>query len=55
MVAAKAKIQERTPAFTVIKGASVPVKPSKPKRMVFVALMLILGFCFTSLYILSEK
>lgn len=26
--AAKAKVQERTPAFTVVKGAAVPVKPA---------------------------
>lgn len=55
MVAAKARIQERTPAFTVIKGASVPVKPSSPKRMIFVAFMLILAFAITSLYILNRK
>lgn len=39
--AAKAKVQERTPAFTVIKGAAMPVKPAGPKRMLFV-----LGICF---------
>lgn len=55
MVAAKARIQERTPAFTVIKGASVPVRPSSPKRIIFVALMLILAFAITSLYILNRK
>ena len=49
--ASKAKVQERTPAFTVIKGASVPVKPAGPKRMLFVAAMLILTFIGTSFYI----
>ena len=39
--AAKAKVQERTPAFTVVKGASVPVKPAGPKRMLFVLGMLV--------------
>ena len=38
---AKAKIQENTPAFTVLENAVVPVKPSGPKRMLFV-----LGFVF---------
>lgn len=34
---AKAKIQEQTPAFTVLQNAFVPVKPTGPKRMFFVA------------------
>ncbi len=55
MQAAKAKVQERTPAFTVIKGASVPIKPSEPKRMVFVAFILLLTFAGTSLYILGRQ
>lgn len=38
---ASAKVQERTPAFTVIKGAEVAIKPAGPKRMLFVAGMLI--------------
>ncbi len=48
---AKARVQERTPAFTVIKGAQVPVKASSPKRMIFVVAMLFLAFIGTSLYI----
>ena len=39
---ASAKVQERTPAFTVIKGASVPLRPAGPKRMIFVLGMLML-------------
>ena len=53
--AAKAKVQERTPAFTVIKGADVPVKPAGPKRMLFVAGMLLLTFIGTSARILLDK
>lgn len=41
---AKAKVQERTPAFTVIQGASVPQKPAGPKRMLFVLAMMFLTF-----------
>jgi capsule polysaccharide export protein KpsE/RkpR len=52
--AAKAKVQERTPAFTVIKGAAVPVKPAGPKRMIFVAVMTIIAFICTSLYVLKN-
>ena len=55
MQAAKAKVQERTPAFTVIKGANVPIKPSGPKRMIFVAFILLLTFAGTSIYILSKQ
>jgi len=51
--AAKAKVQERTPAFTVVKGADVPIKPAGPKRMIFVATMLLLSAICTSLYILK--
>ena len=52
--AAMAKVQERTPAFTVVKGAAVPVKPAGPKRMIFVAGMLFLAFIGTIVYILKE-
>lgn len=34
--AAIAKLREKTPVFTVLKGANVPVKPSGPKRMLIV-------------------
>ncbi len=54
MQAAKAKVQERTPAFTTIKGASVPVKPTGPKRMIFVAVCLILAFFITSTYVVVK-
>lgn len=52
--AAKAKVQERTPAFTVLKGASVPVKPAGPKRIVFVLGMLFLACIIITLYILKN-
>lgn len=52
--AAKAKVQERTPAFTVVKGAAVPIKPAGPKRMIFVAGMLILAFFATSFYLVRK-
>lgn len=55
MQASKAKVQECTPAFTVIKGASVPLKPSGPKRMIFVAFILLLTFAGTSLFILRKQ
>lgn len=54
MEASKAKVQERTPAFITLKGAEVPVKPAGPKRMIFVAIMLILAFLGTSVHILRD-
>ena len=52
--AAKAKVQERTPAFTILQGASVPVKATGPKRMFFVLSVLFLTFIGTVFYILKE-
>ncbi|MCR5130484.1 MAG: chain-length determining protein [Prevotella sp.] len=52
---AKAKVQERTPAFTLLKGASVPIKPSGPKRMIFVIGMVFLTFLCTLGYILKGE
>lgn len=54
MQAAKAKIQERTPAFTIIKGAAVPLKPAGPKRMIFVAGMLFLACIIISFYAIKD-
>lgn len=52
--AAKAKVQERTPAFTAIKGATVPTRPAGPKRMIFVGAMLIIAFMGISLYSIKD-
>lgn len=49
--AARAKLRLYTPAFTVVEGAAVPIKPSKPKRMIFVLAALIITFAFTTLYV----
>lgn len=50
---AKAKVQQRTPVFTLIKGASMPIRPAGPKRMLFVFEMLLLAFIGTSFYIIN--
>lgn len=52
--AAKAKLQERTPAFTQLKGASVALKPAGPKRMLFVLFMLVLVTAITIVVTLRE-
>lgn len=53
--AQKAKLQERTPAFTVLKSATVPVKPAGPKRMFFVAGMLIMSTMITALWLTRKQ
>ena len=52
---AKARLQERTPAFTVLKGAAVPLRPAGPKRMLFVLFMLILATVVTATIVLRKE
>lgn len=52
--AARAKVQERTPAFTLVQGAAVPIKPAGPKRMIFVAMMVILATVILSIYSIKD-
>lgn len=50
---ALAKVQERTPAFTVIQGAALPIKPAGPKRMLIVLgwlFIAFIGFCSHIIY-----
>ena len=51
---ASAKVQERTPAFTVIKGASVPQRASEPKRMIFVIGMLFIVTLCLSFWLVRD-
>ena len=51
---AKAKVQERTPAFTLVQGAAVPIKPAGPKRMFFVGGMCLLSIVLISLYSIKD-
>lgn len=53
--AMEAKVQEKTPAFTVLKSATVPVKPAGPKRMFFVAGMLILACIVLTGYLIRHQ
>lgn len=52
---AKNKLQEKTPAFTTLQNASVPLKPSAPKRMLFCLGMLILSTIVTTARILKNN
>ncbi|MGM9694423.1 MAG: chain-length determining protein [Alloprevotella sp.] len=51
---AEAKVMERTPAFTVIQNATVPTRPTGPKRMISVLAFLVLCFLVTSAWILVK-
>ena len=51
---AKVRLQEKTPAFTTLKSAIVPVKPAGPKRMLFVICMLFLTTFITAAYLLRK-
>ncbi len=41
---ARAKVQERTPAFTVVQSATVPVKHSNTSKLVIMIIFILLGF-----------
>ena len=47
----QARLQENTPAFAVLSCASVPLKPSAPKRMIIVIAMAVLSLAAASLYV----
>lgn len=52
--AAEVKVREQTPVFTVLQCATIPQKPFKPKRMIFILGMMFLAIVCTSLYIAKE-
>jgi uncharacterized protein involved in exopolysaccharide biosynthesis len=51
----KVKLQEKTPAFTTLQSATVPVKPAGPKRMLFVAGMMILVTFITAFWVVRKQ
>lgn len=53
--AAEAKVQEDTPAFTLLQSATVPVKKSGPARSKMVLVFLFLAFLGTTVYILHKE
>ncbi len=52
---ALAELQARTPVFTTLTNATVPVKPAGPKRMIFVAAMLFLATLGTMVYLFRKE
>ena len=55
VLAAEAKVQEDTPAFTTLQSATVPVKKAGPKRAIMCLVFLFLAFCCTTAYIFYKE
>lgn len=51
----KVRLQEKTPAFTTLVSAMVPIRPAGPKRMLFVIGMMMLVSIITSVYIMRKN
>ena len=49
---AKAKVQERTPAFTIVQEATVPLKHSSRPKIVSLIIWMFLGFMLQSAILL---
>lgn len=52
--AARAKLRQYTPVYTMVKGAAVPVLPAGPKRMLFILAMLILATFVISFFAIRK-
>ena len=55
LLAAEAKVQEETPAFTTLQSATVPVKKTGPKRAKICLFFLFLAFLATTAWILHKE
>lgn len=55
LLAAEAKVQEKTPAFTTLQSATVPVYKSGPMRSKLCLIFLFLAFLATTLWILYKE
>lgn len=55
LLAAEAKVQEETPAFTTLQSATVPVEKAGPKRAQICIIFLFLAFLGTTAYILYRE
>lgn len=55
LLAAKAKVQEETPAFTTIQSATVPLRKAGPKRSRIVVIFVLLAFLCTTGWVLYKE
>lgn len=51
----QARLQEKTPAFAVLSCASVPLKPSAPRRVYILLVSMVFSFCCASLYVYLKE
>ena len=52
---AEAKVQEETPAFTILQPATVPIKKAGPQRSKLCLLFLFLAFIATTLFVWNKE
>ena len=52
---AEAKVQEETPAFTILQPATVPIKKVGPKRSIICIIILFLTFLVMTIYIFHKE
>lgn len=55
VIAARAKVQEVTPAFTPLQSATVPLAPSSPRKGQIVIICLFLSILGSTIYVLFEE
>jgi len=55
LLAAKVRVQEVTPAFTILQAATVPLGPSGPNRSRLVMLFTIVALFFTTIWVLYDE
>lgn len=51
---AQAKVLSKTPAFTTLQNATVPLRPAGPKRMMFAIVMAMLCFLVQTVYFVAK-
>ena len=51
---AQAKVLSKTPAFTTLQNATVPLRPAGPKRMMFAIVMAMLCFLVQTVYFIAK-
>ncbi len=52
---AEAKVQENTPAFTLLQPATVPVKKAGPRRVLLILIFLMLSGIVTTVFVLYKE
>ena len=52
--AMRSKVQEKTPAFTMLRSATVPIKPAGPKRILFMLGMCMFATLITAVWLVRD-